>query len=113
MDGSGVRDNRLLLPRRGGTISIAGGSSCTNSSYNAVIQVGYYNATQYWHCASANSSAAGTGIALIAEACAYGDPPSNSVLTGTYALGVYSYARGTNGDASSRSGWYGIRTWAP
>lgn len=102
-----------FCPAGGGTITIAANSSCTNTTYSAITQVDYYSLGGWYHCASSNSAAAGNGLTLIAAACGYGAPVTGKVETGFYALGVYSYARGTNDEPAAHSGYYGTRHWTP
>lgn len=103
-----------FCPATGTTITLGSYSSCTNTTYNALTQVEYYNASAaWWHCASANASSAGTGGNVIASVCGYGDGGLSRVATGVNALGVYGYARGYNDEPASHPYYYGIRYWTP
>lgn len=102
-----------FCPVSGGAISIAAWSSCTNSTYNALTQVEYLSLGGWYHCASANASSSGTGVTMIAATCGYGDPGNGRVATGVNVLGINSYARGSNDEAASHSGYSGVRYWTP
>lgn len=102
-----------FCPAGGGSISIAAWSSCTNTTLNALTQVAYYSLGGWYHCASANASPAGTGATMIAAACGYGNPGDGRVATGVDVLGINSYARGSNDEAASHSGYSGVRYWTP
>ncbi|MDO8211331.1 hypothetical protein [Conexibacter sp. CPCC 206217] len=105
----------LFCPAGGGTIGLgaAGRASdgCTNSVVNYLLEIIYYNAGGVSHCAvgKASPDPEGRSSNVTAAVCGYGLAGSGDVHS--LSSGVWGYARGTNSEPFSVSGYWGQKRY--